>query len=207
LASVHPTGPGVPAAVHALERRDERARGGERLAADRGRRVQHPGELDRGDVLGQLRADRRGQVLDVRDGDEHGLGRGGDEDGVRGQRALDAPRDDRVLLAVLGRLEQLLAEVGVDGGVGAAARRAGQGHRARPQPVAAHEQLGAGGDERRVAAAGAEDEARRERLAQDAEHGSGVVRARRVDLDLAGEHDLVQAPGRMRSTAPATAAS
>jgi hypothetical protein len=113
-----------------------------------------------------------------------------------GLERLDDPLgDDRVLLAVLVAAQELLAEVGVDGGVGAAAGRAGQGHRARPQPVAAHEQLGAGGDERRVAAAGAEDEARRERLAQDAEHGSGVVRARRVDLDLAGEHDLVQATG------------
>ena len=63
------------------------------------------------------------------------------------------------------------------------------------QAVAAHEQLGAGGDERALAAPRAEGEARREGLAQDAEHGRGVVRARRVDLDLAREDDLVQRPG------------
>ena len=63
------------------------------------------------------------------------------------------------------------------------------------QAVAAHEQLGAGGDERALPAPGAEGEARREGLAQDAEHRRRVVRARRVDLHLAREDDLVQRPG------------
>ena len=49
-----------------------------------------------------------------------------DPDRVRAQRALDPPRDDRVLLAVLVGAHQALAEVVVDGGVGAAADRAGE---------------------------------------------------------------------------------
>ena len=75
---------------------------------------------------------------------------------VRAQRADDAPRDDRLLLAVLVGAQQLLAEVVVDGGIGAAARRAGEREGARAQAVAADEQLGAGGDERALPAPGAE---------------------------------------------------
>ena len=101
-------------------------------------------------------------------------------------------RDDRLLLAVLGRAEQLLAEVVVDRGVGRAADRARERDRGGAQALAAHEQLGRGGDERALAAAGAEDEAGAERRAQDAEHGGGVVRRRRVDGDLAREHDLLE---------------
>ena len=113
----------------------------------------------------------------------------------RAQRADDAPGDDRLLLAVLVGAQQLLAEVVVDGGVGAAPRRAGQRERPGAQAVAADEQLGAGGDERALPAPGAEGEARREGLAQDAEHRRRVVRARRVDLHLAREDDLVQRSG------------
>ncbi len=61
-------------------------------------------------------------MLDVRDPRQLGLGRGGDPDRVRAQRALDPPRDDRVLFAVARVAQQLLAEVRVDGGVGAAPR-------------------------------------------------------------------------------------
>ena len=42
---------------------------------------------------------------------------------------------------------------------------------------------------------------RRERDAQDAEDGGRVVVGRRVDLDLAGEDDLVQLALSIRSTA------
>ena len=45
---------------------------------------------------------------------------------VRAQRARDPPRDDRVLLADLGAVQHLLAEVVVDGGVGAAPGGAGE---------------------------------------------------------------------------------
>ena len=70
-------------------------------------------------------------------------------DGVRAQRALDPPRDDRVLLAVLLRAQQPLAEVVVDRRVGAAPDRPGQRDRAHAQPLAAHQQLGRRADERR----------------------------------------------------------
>ena len=75
----------------------------------------------------------------------------------------------------LRRAQQPLAEVVVDGRVGAAARRAGQRERRGPQALAADQQLGAGGDERAVAAADAEDVAGREGLAQDAEDRGRVV--------------------------------
>ena len=68
LGRVRPAhGARVPAAVEPLERRDERCGGRVRLAADGRRRVQQPGQLDGADRAGELCADRRGQVLDVRD--------------------------------------------------------------------------------------------------------------------------------------------
>ena len=67
----------------------------------RRRRMQEAGELDRAERRGQLRPDRRRQVLDVGDPHEHRLRRRGDPHGVRAQRARDPARDDRVLLAVL----------------------------------------------------------------------------------------------------------
>ena len=73
------------------------------------------------------------------------------------QRAGDAADDDRLLLAVLGRAQELLAEVVVDGGVGGAAGGAGQGDGLGSVAVAADQQLWRGGDEGGVAAAGAED--------------------------------------------------
>ena len=111
---------------------------------------------------------------------------------VRAQRARDPAGDDRLLLAVLVGAQQLLAEVVVDRRVGRAARRAGQRDRRGPLALAAHQQLRRGGDERGVAAAGAEHEAGAERGAQHAEDGGGVVRRRRVDGDLAREHDLLE---------------
>ena len=95
----------------------------------------------------------------------------------------------------LAECEQLLAEVVVDGRVGRAAGGARRGRRWGALAVAADEQLGRGGDERGLAAAGAEHEAGLERRAQDAEHGGGVVRRRRVDGDLARERDLFERAG------------
>ena len=115
-----------------------------------------------------------------------------DPDRVRAQRAGDPAGDDRLLLAVLGRAEQLLAEVVVDGRVGRAADRAGERDGRRAQPLAAHEQLRRGGHERAVAAAGAEHEAGAEGGAQHPEGRGRVVRRGRVDGDLAGEHDLLE---------------
>ena len=119
-------GAGVPAAVEALERGDQRRGGRVRLAADGGRRVQEPGELDRAQRVRELGADRRAQVLDVRDLDQRGLVGRGDPDRVRAQRAGDPADDDRLLLAVLVGAQELLAEVVVDGGVGGAAGGAGE---------------------------------------------------------------------------------
>ena len=92
--------------------------------------MQQAGELDRAERRGQLGADRRREVLDVRDLDDDRLGRGRHPDRVRPQRLGDPPHDDRVLVAVLVAAQQLLAEVVVDGRVGAAPRGAGQRDRA-----------------------------------------------------------------------------
>ena len=59
------------------------------------------------------------------------------------QGAFDAPRHDRLLCPVLDGAQQLLAEVVVDGRVGAAPRRAGERDRADALSLAPHEQLGA----------------------------------------------------------------
>ena len=75
---------GVPAAVDALERRDLRRGDGVRLAADGGRRVQQPGELDRAARVRELGADRRREVLDVGDLDDRRLVRRGDPDASAG---------------------------------------------------------------------------------------------------------------------------
>ena len=126
LASVQPIGARVPAAVQALEGRDQRHGGGVGLAADRRGRVQQAGEFDRAQRVRELGADRGREVLDVRDLDDRRLVGRGDPDGVGAQGAGDAADDDRLLLAVLVGAQELLAEVVVDGGVGGAAGGAGQ---------------------------------------------------------------------------------
>ena len=104
-------------------------------------------------------------------------------------------RDDLLLLAVLLRAHQLLAEVVVDRRVGGAAGRAGERDGRGAQALAAHEQLRRRGDERGVAAARAEHVAGLESGAQDAEDRCRVVVGRRVHRDLAGEHDLPEVAG------------
>ena len=169
--------------------------------------MQQPGELDRADRRRQLRADRRRQVLDV--GDPHDLRLLGRVTQTECGRSvwLDPARNDRMLLAILDAAQQPLAEVVVDGRVGAAPRRAGERDACSPQALAAREQLGRGADERRLAAADGEHEAAAERLAQDAEHRRGVMRRGRVHVDLAREHDLLELAGPDQLTARATAAS
>ena len=142
--------------------------------------------------MGELRADRGREVLDVRDLDQRRLVGRGDPDGVRAQRAGDAADDDRLLLAVLVAAQQLLAEVVVDGGIGGAAGGAGERDGLGALAVAADQQLGRGGDERRVAAAGAEDVTGLEAAAQHAEDRRRVVGRGRLDGDLAREHDLLE---------------
>ena len=141
----------VPAAIEALERGDHRHHGGVGLPAHGGRRVQPAGQLDDGIRLRELRADRRREVLDIGHPHDRGLVRRRHPDTQRAQRARDAAADDRLLLAVLGRLQQLLAEVRVDRGIGGPARRSGERDRRRPQALAPHQQLRRGADERRVA--------------------------------------------------------
>ena len=58
------------------------------------------------------------------------------------QGAGDAADDDRLLFAVLGGVQELLAEVVVDGGVGGAAGGAGEGDGLGAVAVAADQQLG-----------------------------------------------------------------
>ena len=88
--------------------------------------MQQRGEFDGAQRMGELGADRGGEVLDVRDADDRGLVGRGDPDGVGSQGAGDPADDDLLLLAVLGGAHELLAEVVVDGGVGGAAGGAGQ---------------------------------------------------------------------------------
>ena len=93
-----------------------------------------------------------------------------------------------ILLAV----QKLLAEMVVDRRIGAAPRRSGERDRARSLALAAYQQLRAGREERRLAAADGEHVARGERLAQHADDGGGIMVDRGVDLDLARQHDLLQ---------------
>ncbi len=130
-----------------------RARGSARAPAapdapHRGRRMEVLEQLDRVAWIRELRADRRPQMLDVRDAHEHRLGGCGDPQRVRVQ---DAPSIRLATIACSSRSfaarDQLLAEVGVDGGVRASPRRSGERHRRDALPFAAHQQLGARGDE------------------------------------------------------------
>ena len=154
--------------------------------------MQEPGEFDRAERVRELGANRRAQVLDVGDLDQRGFVGGGDPDRVRAQRAGDPADDDRLLLAVLVGAQELLPEVIVDGRVRAAAGGAGERDGLGAVAVAADQQLGRRGDERGVAAAGAEDVARLEARPQHAEHRSGIVRRRRLNRDLARQHDLLE---------------
>ncbi len=111
------------------------------------------------------------------------------------QHLRDPARDDRVLFAVARVLQHLLAEVRVDCRVGASPRGCRERQRRDALPLPAQQQLGAGRDQRRIATAGTEHEARRELRPQHAEDRCGVIRARGVHLDLPREHDLAHAAG------------
>ena len=84
----------------------------------------------------------------------------------------------------------------VDGGVGAAAGRAGEGDGRDAGAGAAHQELRAGADEGRLGRPGAEAEAGRELLAHRAEDRRRVVRGGGADDHLAGQHDLLHLPRR-----------
>ena len=130
-------------------------------------------------------------MLDVLDLDESRLVGGGDPEAHGRQRSLDARADDRLLLALLRAVQQLLPEVVVDRGVRGAARRTRQRHSLRPGAIAPNEQLRRRADERPVAGAHAVREARREDLAQGAEDRRRVVRVGGVHSHLTRQHDLL----------------
>ena len=189
-----PDRPGVPAAVEALERRDQRRGDGERLAADGGRRVQQPRQPHRADRLAQLRADRGREVLDVRHLHDRPAPAPRRPTRCAARSARSIRRDDDRLLA-RGPCRSA-----------AAARRGGRrrtGRRcARVEPASAS--VVARIPSRRMSSSGLaatnapsprptqKHEAGREPLAQDAEDRGGVVRRGRVDLHLAREHDLLE---------------
>ncbi len=125
-----------------------------------------------------------------------GSGAGLDPDRVRTQATDDALDHDAVLAAVLVGAQEALAEVVVDGGVGAAAGRAGQGDGRDAGAGAADEELGARADEGRLGRPGAEAEAGRELLAHRAEDRARVMGGGRLDDHLAGQHDLLHLPRR-----------
>ena len=199
----------VPAAVEHLEVGDQplplRAA---RLRSDGRGRVQEPGQLEDGARLGQLGVDRGRQVLDVRDLDDDGLGRALDPDRDRGEPAFDPPGDDRVLGPVLVAVQKLLAEVVVDGRVGAAPGRPRQRDGRGDAAAAADEQLGAGADEGAPPACPRRSRSRSRtplaarRTATPGECAEGAVtRTSRASTSLS------TSPLRMILTASATAAS
>ena len=89
-------------------------------------------------------------MLHVLDLHEHRFVRGRHPHAHRAQVALDAARHDRLFLALLRPLEELLAEQVVHRGVGAAAGGAGKRDGLGAGAVAAHEQLRARPDERQL---------------------------------------------------------
>ena len=160
----------VPAAIEPLELGDHPlALRPARLGPDGRGRMQQLGQLEDRVRLGELGVDRRREVLDVGDLDDDRLGRDLDPDRERGEAAFDPADDDRVLGAVLGAVEQLLAEMVVDGRVGAAPGRAGEGDGRRDAAAAPDEQLRAGADECALGRPDAEAEAGAEGVAKRAE--------------------------------------
>ncbi len=160
LGGVHPADrAGVPAAVHLLQLGDRRGGGGPGLTSDRWSRVQQAGQRDRRARLGQLGEDRRRQMLDVCDLDDLRFRRRLDPHRMRAQGADDPRGDDALLAAVLVAAQQLLAEVVVDGRVGAAPGRAGEGNGGDAGAGAANQQLRAGAEEGGLRSAAAEAEA------------------------------------------------
>jgi hypothetical protein len=83
--------------------------------------------------------DRGREVLDVRHPDQLGLLSGLDPHGVRPKCPLDPPRHDLVLGSVLLTAQELLAQVVVDRGIGAATHRARQGSRCGHCAAPAHQ--------------------------------------------------------------------
>ena len=166
-----------------------------RLASDRGRGVEQPGQLERVERSRELCADRRGEVLDVLHLHEGGLLARGHPEAHRAERhARCAAR-------------RWPARAGPCRFAGAARpdRRPPPGPRCgascRPRDplgslaVAAHQQLRAGSEEGQLRRAHAPAVAGGERRRRASKTGAGRV-MRRVDAHLAREHDLSSSPRR-----------
>jgi hypothetical protein len=149
----------------------------------------------------------RRQVLDVRHLDDRGSSGAATQTACGPQRAGDPAGDDLLLLALLVRAQQLLAEVVVDRRIGRAARRARQRDRRGAQSLAAHSSSGEAATKAASPAAGAEHVAGLEGGAQDPNTAAASCGAGAWTATSRARTIFSNAPARMRSTARATAAS
>ena len=174
---VHPADrAGVPAAVHLLELGDRACGGrasGSPPTAGVGCSMPASSTAERGSASWATIGVARCWMLATLTISGSALGL--DPDRVRAQRAGDALGDDRVLAAVLVAAQQLLAEVVVDGRVGAAAGRAGEGDGGDAGPERRSSSSGLAPMKAASGRAAAEAEAGGELLAHRAEDGGGVV--------------------------------
>ena len=180
VTSIHPTGPAYQPRSRSSSSAIAASASSAWLAAHRRGRVEQPGQLDRGARRGELSANGRRQVLDVRHPDQVRFGSGRHPDRVRAKRALDPARDDLVLGSILRRASQLLPEVIVDRRISAATGRARERDGGRPGAASPHEQLGTGAEEGALRRAAAEAEAGREPASEGrrrAPRGRGPPRA------------------------------
>ena len=192
-------GAGVPAAVEPLVLVDQRERDVARLTAHRRRRVQEPGHRQQPARLGQRARDLGRQVLDEPERHDRGLGRDLERLGDRRQLGPDRVHDDGLLLAILLGGEQVSGQGRVLGGIGAAADRAGHGHRPERAAFGSREALGRRAQERPAAAP------EREGRALGCARGQPAKGVRDVELDgrpephPPGEHHLVDPSAADRS--------
>ena len=184
--SVPPRPSRVPAPVEPLEL------GISGSATSRGSpgRVEQAREFERVHRPGQLRPNRRGQVLDV-------FARPGSSAAathrLTGARVRSIRRATiSCFLPVLRALQQLLAEVVVHRWVSAAARGARERHGLRAGPVAAHEQLRAGAHEGQLRGAHAPAATGGEGHAKCVQDRARLVVGGAVHPHLAGQHQLAQ---------------
>ena len=188
-----PGGAGVAPAVEALVLGDPVHGLVTRPAGHRGRGMQGRHQLQhRGRRPRQASLHQRRQVLDIGHRHHGGLGLVVEVRAPRQQRVVDHVDGDLVLLAVLGRGEQRCRQPLVGGGVAAA--RGGAGHGMGADDVAGdrHQELGAGGHQ----ACDRDDVAARIGRPQSLEHRQPVDGPVCGDVDLAGQHDLVQGAAR-----------
>ena len=199
-ASIQPTGPAYQPRSKLLELGDR-----PRAPSPRARRrrpesgaASRPARSPSG--LGELGVDRRREVLDVRDLDHLGLRAASTHTAMPASARRSACRRSRALSGS-SRAQELLAEMVVDGRIGAPPRRAGQRHRGDAGAV---RRTSSSGLAPRNAASGvphAKAETGGELLAHGAEDGAARSCADGASPHLAGEHDLLNLPASIRATA------